>query len=400
MSPSILVINAGSSSLKFALYDAELDRPGALRLRGEVSGIGSSALRFSARDEAGRPIHDGPRLYGVDPASHDAALEAVMTWIHDGAAAADLVAVGHRIVHGGDLYDDAVRIDAQVLDQLAALVPLARLHQPFGLAGVRAIRNQQPALLQVGCFDTAFHRTLPDVARRYALPRALTESGIRRYGFHGLSYAHLANELAGEMGDDFATSRVVAAHLGSGSSLCAMRGGRSLATTMGFTPLDGLVMGTRPGSIDPGILLYLLQERGMSVDALSRMLHRECGLLGISGTTADMQRLLESDAPAAQDAVESYVHAIMKEIGALATCLGGLDAIAFTAGIGERAAPIRASIVRALEWFGVRLDPQANAAHARRIEASDSRVRIFVIPTDEEGIIARETVRVLKSQAG
>jgi acetate kinase len=397
MTSSILVINAGSSSLKFALYEAAPLRLGPLRLRGAFSGIGNT-LGFEARDGEGRPILHGPESLRIDPDSHEAILAALLTWMRSCVSDAQhLLAVGHRIVHGGESYDGAVRIDSKVLDDIAALIPLARLHQPFGLAAVHALRKHDPELIQVGCFDTAFHRTLPDVARRYALPRALTESGIRRYGFHGLSYEYIAEELPRLM-DDFPRSRVIAAHLGSGSSLCAMHGGRSVATTMGFTPLDGLVMGTRPGSIDPGLLLYLLRERGMSLDALSRMLHQECGLLGISGTTADMKRLLKSNDPAAQAAVESYVYSIAKEVGALATCLGGLDALVFTAGIGERAAPVRAQIGRSLECFGVRIDPNANDMHAQRIEAADSRVRVYVIPADEELVIARATHRIAATQ--
>ena len=397
MTSSILIINAGSSSLKFALYEAAPLRLGPLRLRGEFAGIGST-LGFKAHDGEGHPILHALEVSKIAPGSHEAVLAALLVWMrHCVPDAQNLIAVGHRIVHGGESYDGAVRIDEKVLDDLAALVPLARLHQPFGLTAVHAIRKHDPKLLQVGCFDTAFHRTLPDVARRYALPRALTESGIRRYGFHGLSYDYIAGELARLM-NNFTRSRVVAAHLGSGSSLCAMHGGCSVATTMGFTPLDGLVMGTRPGSIDPGILLYLLQERGMSVDALSHMLNRECGLLGMSGATADMKVLLDSDSPAAHDAVDSYVHAVVKEIGALAACLGGLDALVFTAGIGERAAAIRTRISERLEWFGVRIDRQANDMHARRIDTSDSRVLVYVIPTNEELVIARETYRLASTQ--
>lgn len=396
MTSSILVVNAGSSSLKFALYEVDASRLGTLRVRGEFSGIGSTP-RFHARDAHGHPVQSPPRDETIDGRTHESALESLLEWMRDRMPEArQLAAVGHRIVHGGETYDRAVRIDDKVLDELTALVPLARLHQPFGLAGVRALMRLDRTLLQVACFDTAFHRTLPAVERRYALPRALTESGIRRFGFHGLSYAYLAGELERLM-DDFAHSRVVAAHLGSGSSLCAMLGGHSVATTMGFTPLDGVVMGTRPGSIDPGILLYLLQERGMSIEALSRMLNRECGLLGISGTTADMKVLLESNDQTAKDAVESYVHAIVREIGALVTSLGGLDALVFTAGIGERAAAIRARIVERLECFGLRLDPHANEIHARRIEAADSRVPIHVVPADEELVIARDTLRLASS---
>lgn len=395
MTSSILVINAGSSSLKFALYEAGTAALGPLRLRGEIAGIGSF-LRFMACDGTGAPLQHGARMEGIDASSHEAVLLTLLGWLNDCVPdARSLRAVGHRIVHGGEAYDEPVRIDVKVLDDLAALVPLARLHQPFGLAGVRAVTKHDPALLQVGCFDTAFHRTLPDVARRYALPRTLTQSGIRRYGFHGLSYEYLAGVLAQEMTQaGFEHARVVAAHLGSGSSLCAMHGGRSIATTMGFTPLDGLVMGTRPGSIDPGILLYLLQERGLSVDSLSRMLNRESGLLGISGTTADMKSLLESHAPAADEAIESYVYSVVKEIGALATLLGGIDVLVFTAGIGERSAPVRARIVERLECFGLCLDAQANDVHARRIESGASRCAIHVIPTNEELVIARDTFRL------
>lgn len=393
MTESILVVNAGSSSIKFALFDAASTQPAAACLRGEIAGLGSRP-RFRARDGAGAPLPGLPREEAI-AGTHEDALAAVLDWLHDHAPASSrIVAAGHRIVHGGERFAEAVRIDANVIAELEALVPLARLHQPFGLAAVRTLQARAPDLPQVACFDTSFHRTLPEVAARYALPRQLTASGIRRYGFHGLSYAYLASELAQRM-DDFGRSRVIGAHLGSGSSLCAMLGGRSIATTMGFTPLEGLVMGTRPGNVDPGILLYLLQERGMSVQALEHMLYHESGLFGLSGATADMKSLLESSCPAAREAVASYVYAIVRDIGALAACLGGVDGLVFTAGIGERSASIRARVCERLDWLGVRLDSQANRAHAPRIDAADSRVRVDVIPTDEEGVIARDTIRLL-----
>jgi len=391
---SLLTINAGSSSVKFALFAIRAGALGERLAHGEIAGIGTRAA-FEAYDADDRPMAapDEPERI----VRHDDALAAMFAWLDRHPAAANIVAVGHRIVHGGSGFSDAVRIDVSVLDALEALVPMARLHQPFELAAVRAVRERAPALCQVACFDTAFHRSQPELAQIYPLPRALTQSGIRRYGFHGLSYAYIAEQLAREL-PGFDRARVIVAHLGSGASLCALQGGRSVATTMGFTALDGLMMGTRAGSIDPGIVLYLLQERGMSAAEASRLLHHECGLRGVSGTTGDMRALLASDDPCEREAVDLFVYVLVKEIGAMAACLGGLDALVFTAGIGERAAPIRARACEQLAWMGVMLDRKANDANARRIDAAGSRVSAWVIPTDEAMMIARDTLRIAQVQ--
>jgi acetate kinase len=326
-----------------------------------------------------------------------AALEHLVDWLEQRLQGARLLAIGHRVVHGGERFRQPVRVDDAVLAALQALVPIARLHQPYEIDAIEACRARHPGVAQVACFDTAFHHTLPHLARLFPLPRSIIDSGVRRYGFHGLSYDYIAGELPAllaPLGLDPAQARVVAAHLGSGSSMCALQGGRSIATTMGFTALDGLMMGTRSGSVDPGILLYLLQERGMSVDELSEMLYRRSGLLGVSGTSADMGELLARDDAHAREAVGLYVHHVVREAGALVAALGGIDAFVFTAGIGENAAPVRARVCAELAWLGIALDGQANERHARRISSADSRVSVWVVPTDEELVIARATLRL------
>ncbi len=290
-------------------------------------------------------------------------------------------------MHGGDRFSDPVRLDGNVMAALDALVPLAPLHQPHNLAAVRAVAQARPKLLQVGCFDTAFHRTMPPIATRLALPCAL---GLRRYGFHGLSYEFIAGRLRA-LAPGLAAGRVVVAHLGNGASLCAMRDGRSIETTMGFTALDGLVMGTRPGSLDPGVILYLLQSRGMDAAAVEDLLYHRCGLLGVSGISSDMRDLAASTEPAAREAIELFTYRIAGETAALASALGGIDGFVFTAGIGEHDAAIRAAVCERLAWLGVALDPAANAAGQGRISAGSSRVAVWVVPTDEEAVIARHT---------
>lgn len=288
-----------------------------------------------------------------------------------------------------------MRVDAAVIEALQALVPIARLHQPYEIDAIRALLAREPELPQVACFDTAFHRTLPHVAQLFPLPRAIIDSGVRRYGFHGLSYAYIASTLPQLLAGSSTApehARVIVAHLGSGSSLCALQGGRSIATTMGFTALDGLMMGTRSGSVDPGILLYLLQERGMSVEELSDMLYHRAGLLGVSGLSSDMSTLLASTHPHAREAVDLYVYYVVREAGALVASLGGIDAFVFTAGIGENAAPVRARVCAALAWLDIELDTQANARHERCISTPASAVSVWVVPTDEELMIARETL--------
>lgn len=380
MPGSILVLNAGSSSIKFSVYDASL-APGP---HGQVEGIGASP-RLLVRGLPDGATHDSP----IDPArfpGHAGAFQVIHDWLtahHAGEA--ELAAIGHRVVHGGTRYDRPVRLDAETIAALEALVPLAPLHQPHALAAIHAAAAAAPNLPQIACFDTAFHRAQPDLAQLYALPRALTEAGVRRYGFHGLSYEYIASALPPEL----ARGRVVVAHLGSGASMCAIEAGRSVASTMGFTALDGLPMSTRSGNLDPGVVLYLLQQRGMTAQELESLLYRQSGLLGVSGISGDMRALLASDRPEAAEAVALFCYRVARELGSLAAALGGLDGLVFTAGIGERAAPVRAEVIRQSAWLGLSLDPEANAANAMRISPHGATPSAWVIPTDENLMIAR-----------
>jgi acetate kinase len=383
----VLVLNAGSSSLKFALYQASGDTP-TVRVRGAVSDIGRTP-RFSARSSDGTAW---PEIALAVDSGQDAALD----WLLDHLAQAGhgFDAVGHRVVHGGLRFAAPVRADAQTLAELEQLVPLAPLHQPHNLAAIREIARRHPELPQVACFDTAFHRSHSEVEQRYALPDALHQQGIRRYGFHGLSYQHIAAVLP-QFDARAAAGKTVVLHLGNGASLCALAGGISVASSMGFSALDGIPMATRCGQIDPGVLLHLMAAHGMDGAALEELLYRRSGLLGISGLSGDMRVLLASDAPGARAAIEHFVHRIVREIGALAATLGGLDALVFTGGIGEHAAPIRAAVVERLGWLGARLDATANAANAARISRLESPIAALVIPTDEEQVIARQTLALL-----
>ena len=377
---AVLVINAGSSSLKFALYRV---RPGpgfeALQ-RGIVEEIGGAARMRIGPAATGEPI--------AAP-DHPAAMQALLDWLAPKLDGLRLVAAGHRVVHGGVEHAAPVRVDETVMARLERLIPIDPLHQPHNLAGIRALMRARPGLPQVACFDTAFHRTMPEVAQRFALPDEIAEAGVRRYGFHGLSYEYLAEVLPDYLGPT-ADGRVIVAHLGNGASLCAMHGRKSVDTTMSFTPLDGLTMGTRCGAIDPAIPLYLMRERGMDVQAVSDLLHKRSGLLGLSGIGSDMRQLLASDRPRARLAVEHFVHRVAQGIGALSMSLGGLDALVFTAGIGEHAAPVRAQVCARAAWLGLELDEAANAAHGPCISATQGRVSAWVIPTDEERVIARQ----------
>jgi acetate kinase len=392
MSGAILVLNAGSSSVKFSLFPAE-QRPvrADLLCEGACEGIGHQ-IHFAARDGK------GAALIGADPpqgTTHEDALKSILTWLDRQFCCYPLVAAGHRIVHGGTAYSAPVLIDPGVVEALHRLVPLAPLHQPHHLAAIAALSKLHPDLPQVGCFDTAFHHTQPHVATEFALPRRLTEEGIRRYGFHGLSYEYIASVLPGIVGRSTANSRVVVAHLGSGASMCALEAGRSVATTMGFTALDGLPMGRRCGSLDPGVILYLMQEKGMNAEAIGALLYQESGLLGVSDLSDDMKTLLESSRPQAAEAVELFVYRICRELGSLSAALGGLDALVFTAGIGEHAAEIRRRVCEQAAWLGLDLDPEANTAGGPRITRPNSRTSAWVIPTDEDLMIARHTWQVL-----
>jgi acetate kinase len=390
MSRLILVLNAGSSSLKFQALTAEGTAPG-VRLRGQIEGIGTRP-RFSVQDADGRQREDRD-LDAPDPA---ACLAFLAQWLREALKGAELIGVGHRVVHGGVRYSAPVRIDAEVLAALEQLVPLAPLHQPHNLAPIRTLLASRPDLPQVACFDTAFHRTNPAVAQLFGLPYRLFEDGIRRYGFHGLSYEFVAERLAG-LAPSLARGRVVIAHLGSGASLCALHGGKSVASTMGFTALDGLPMGTRSGSIDAGAVIYLGRNLGLSLDEVEHVLYSESGLLGISGVSNDMRDLLESPQPRARLAVEYFVYRIAREIGSLAAALGGLDGLVFTAGIGENSAEIRARVCERARWLGVEVDAELNRQRAPCISTPTSRVATWIVPTNEELVIARHTARLIGS---
>jgi acetate kinase len=388
----ILVLNAGSSSIKFSMFavnarDQELD----LCYRGAIDGIGSDP-RFVVTDPDGRRVVDqAVAARRVNTGGHEGVLPVLHEWIAGHTGQLRVAAVGHRVVHGGEQFAAPVLVDAAILDQLEKLAPLAPLHQPHNLAPIRIIGRIAPDVAQVACFDTAFHRTQPPVSQLYALPRALSATGIKRYGFHGLSYEYIASVLPGILGGA-ARGRVVAAHLGNGCSMCAMRDGTSVATTMGFTALEGLPMGTRSGAIDPGVVLYLLTERGMSVGDVSDLLYHRSGLLGISGISNDMRTLLASNAREAAEAIELFVYRITRELGSLAAALGGIDALVFTAGIGEHAPAVRARVCEQAGWLGIRLDAAANLRGAPRLSSADSPVSVWVIPTDEELMIARHTL--------
>ena len=391
MREAILVVNAGSSSIKFSLF-AEAERDPELQCRGQVEGL-YTAPRFVARDAGGAQLAEkswgeGHRL------GHDGAVAHLEEFLRAQLADFRLVGIGHRVVHGGAEYTQPLRLDAGVLAALEKFVPLAPLHQPHNLAPIRLLLERQPGVAQVACFDTSFHRSNPDIAQRFALPVELHDAGVRRYGFHGLSYEYIASILPGYE-PQAAAGRTVVLHLGNGASMCALENGRSVASTMGFTAVDGLPMGTRCGAIDPGVLLYLMDERGMDARAIETLIYQRSGLLGVSGISSDMRTLLESDAPRAKLAVDLYLYRIRRELGSLVAALGGLDAIVFTAGIGENSAAIRARVMADAAWLGLKPGTRANAKGGPRISAARSRVSAWAIPTNEELMIARHTRRVL-----
>jgi acetate kinase len=391
MTSAILVINAGSSSIKFLLF---AERAGGLEpvVRGQIEGI-NTAPHFIARDPAGKTLSEKRWEKGTK-LDHAGAMEHIAAYLRGASGGLELRAVGHRVVHGGMEFTQPVRLDAQVLARLEKFIPLAPLHQPHNLAPVRMLLERQPGLPQVACFDTAFHSTNPDVARRFAVPFELHEAGVRRYGFHGLSYEFVASALP-KLDARAASGKTVVFHLGNGSSMCAIADGRSVASTMGFTAVEGLPMGTRTGSIDPGVLLYLMNERGMDARALEKLLYKQSGLLGMSGISSDMRDLLDSREPRAKTAVDYYVYRAGRELGSLAAALGGIDAVVFTAGIGENSAVIRERICRDAGWLGLALDDKANAAGGPCISTPASRVTAWVIPTNEELMIARHTARLM-----
>jgi acetate kinase len=394
MTDTILVLNAGSSSIKFSLFaDRGADLAGLAN--GQVEAI-YNAPRFVAKDADGRTLGEH-RWDAGQPLGHDGALAHILDWLRDAQPAGHrLAAVGHRVVHGGTEFGAPVRLDAAVVDRLQKFVPLAPLHQPHNLGPIRELLARAPGLPQVACFDTAMHRTNPPLAQMFALPQELSDAGVRRYGFHGLSYEYIASVLPG-IDADAARGRTVVLHLGNGASMCALQGGRSIASTMGFTAVDGLPMGTRCGAIDPGVMLYLMDERGMGARAIETLIYHQSGLLGVSGVSSDMRVLLDSAEPRARLAIDLFCYRIGRELGSLAAALGGLDAIVFTAGIGERAAPVREQVCRAADWLGVALDEAANATHGPRISRDGSRTRAWVIPTNEELMIARHTRQLLST---
>jgi acetate kinase len=379
--PALLVLNAGSSSLKFAVFPAtEVLDPS---VHGLVDGIGVEPRLAVAGGPAER----------VEARDHRGALDVVAGWLERHLDGARPRGVGHRVVHGGARYDGPVRVDGAVLATLTSLVPLAPLHEPQELAAIRAVADRWPDVPQVACFDTSFHRSRPELAQMFALPRDLYESGIRRYGFHGISYESIAEKLPA-VAPEIADGRVVVAHLGNGASLCAMHRRRSVDTTMSFSALDGLPMGTRVGDLDPAVVLYLEQARGMTADAVTTLLYTKSGLLGLSGVSGDVRVLSQSPEPRARLALDYFAYRVARETGALAVSLGGLDALVFTAGIGEHAVDVRAAVCGHLAWLGVALDPAANGHHGPRISRPGSDVSVWVIPTDEERMMARQLLRL------
>ncbi len=388
MTDAILALNAGSSSLKFSLFEVGPGQTLKTNARGQIESI-PDAPHFTAEDGSGRTLDD--RRLASPASSYSALIAEVMDWVESRNGADRLIGVGHRVVHGGVRYYRPERVTDDLIAALDALTPLAPLHQPHNLAPIRAIAQTHPGLAQIACFDTAFHHTMPAVATRFAIPRDYEAEGVRRYGFHGLSYEYIAGRLA-ELAPGLARGRAIVAHLGNGASLCALKAGRSIDTTMGFTALDGLVMGTRCGDLDPGVILYLEQRHGMRADAIETLLYKQSGLLGVSGLSGDMRTLQASDDPHAREAIDLFIFRLAREAGALAASLGGLDGLVFTAGIGEHAPAIRAAVCRRLDWLGVRLDPAANDRNALIISTSDSRVAAYVIPTDEDRMIARHVL--------
>jgi acetate kinase len=386
-----LVFNAGSSSVKFCVYRRPDEDAWRIHARGQIDGIGTSP-RLTAKDDTGTTLADDP----LDVSVRDgrAAIGVLAGWLRSRYGGARVLAVGHRVVHGGAKYAAPCVVTPDVLEDLRALVPLAPLHQPYNLAAIEAVRDRLPGVPQVACFDTSFHRGQSAVAELVPLPKEIRDAGVQRYGFHGLSYEYIASVLP-TMAPDIADGRVIVAHLGSGASLCALKQRKSVDSTLGFTALDGLCMGSRPGSVDPGVILHLFQTMGRSVADVEKMLYKQSGLVGISGVSNDMRDLLDHSSPAARLAVDYFVYQVAKHIGALAAVLGGVDALVFTAGIGERSVEIRRRICEASAWLGVSLDMALNTAHGPRISPAASKVSAWVVPTNEELMIARHTGALL-----
>jgi acetate kinase len=396
MTETILVLNTGSSSIKFQLFKVvdhdRLER----RMKGQVEGIGTRP-RLVAKDVKGETLVD--ETWSTGEVSHvQAALDKVFAFLRQQIGGKLPTAIGHRVVHGGPDYSEPAIVSDAVIGRLQRFIPLAPLHQPNNLGPIQAILERQPRLLQVACFDTAFHRGHLEVAERFAIPEQLYAEGVRRYGFHGLSYEYIARRL-GEVVPGIAEGRVVVAHLGSGASMCAIVAGKSVESTMGFTALDGLPMGTRPGQLDAGVVLYLMTEKGMDAKAIERFLYNECGLKGLSGFSNDVRELLATDAPRAKLALNYFVYRIALFTGMLAAAMGGIDAFVFTAGIGENSSAIREAVVRRLSWLGLELDTVANAGGGPLISPRGSHIPCYAIPTDEELMIAHHTLRVLRAHS-
>ncbi len=391
---AVAVINAGSSSIKFSLFTAVAGEL-ALAARGQIEGLFTSP-RFAAKDTDGAVIAEKSWGDGVQ-LGHGGALDHLVSFLRAQFTEHRLAAVGHRVVHGGLEFSKPVRVDAAVVAALEKFVPLAPLHQPHNLAPIRALLERAPTLPQVACFDTAFHHGQPPVAQAFALPKAITDRGVRRYGFHGLSYEYIAQALP-RYDARAAAGKTVVLHLGNGASMCAMAAGRSVASTMGFTAVDGLPMGTRCGNLDPGVMLYLMDELRMDTRAIEKLIYQQSGLLGVSGISSDMRTLEASADPAAKAAIDLFVYRIARELGSLAAALGGLDAIVFTAGIGENSRSLRARVCTNASWLGVELDSSANEANGPRLSTPGSHVAAWVVPTNEELMIARHTWHTLAGQ--
>lgn len=394
MSKAILTVNAGSSSIKFALFP--LAHPIAQKavLSGQIDGIGADVTKLIAKDRSGtKVVNRDLQGVGGNPVNHDSAFNDLFSWFTEAYKDFEIVAVGHRVVHGGELYSSPTIIKADVLKHLQDFIPFAPLHEPHNIAGINAVSKLQPNVPQVACFDTAFHRTQPEVAQLFALPRFVTAKGIKRYGFHGLSYEYIAQALP--QYSHRAKGRVIVCHLGNGASIAGMVNRRGVCTSMGFSTIDGLVMGTRCGAVDPGVLIHLLKMEKLTPEALEKMLYKESGLLGVSGISQDMRTLLASDTPEARQAVDLFCYRIVREIGSTVTATGGIDALVFTGGIGENSREVRRNVCEQLQWMGLRIDQDANAANEIVISTGNSLVDVLVIPTNEEWMIANHSATLL-----
>jgi len=390
MANCIAVLNAGSSSIKFALYQHGQDQH--LLFGGQIEQIGV-APKLTVKDSDGEKVLENS--WGANDLNHRTATTTIIETAIGLLGGKPVSGIGHRVVHGGTQFTAPSLVTKEVVASLRTFCPLAPLHQPHNLAPIEAIASAAPHIPQVACFDTAFHQAQPALAQSFALPRELTDSGIRRYGFHGLSYEFVTGRLK-EIAPGLAAGRVIIAHLGNGASICAVKGGRSTATTMGFTAVEGLVMGTRCGSVDPGVLIYLMDEKGMDARALESLIYKKSGLLGVSGISSDMRTLRQSDEPNAREAIDLFIYRIVREIGSLAAALGGVDGIVFTGGIGQNDAATRREVIAGCAWLGAELDDASNKGMEGRIDSSSSQIPIWVIPTDEERVIARQTASILR----